>query len=386
MRSIIQRKGAKTQRFNLFEPSRLSAFALKLKFLFVVLILSFVATASAGMATKQDFETVEVAEGIFGFIATESNSGVVQGNVVLIIGADAAVLIDSGQFPSLAERMAVKVRELTTKPVRLLINTHWHGDHLLSNHVFKKHFPGLIVLAHENTVVLGEKMYGKFADQVKGYPKLIEDLRAMAKSGKSTKGRTLTEEEKTGLSIDADALESSLADLSASRYEPAEMTFQKEISFDLGKRKLRVMNLGRGNTSGDAVILVPDAKVLVTGDTVVHPTPYSFGSYHSEWMDVLKKMMELGADTYIPGHGRVMKDASYIQTLIALLGDVRSQVGAAVKQNLSLEDVRKRVTLDEWKQRLAGDNPDRRRAFKDFFLDPGIERAYKEAKGEPLTE
>jgi glyoxylase-like metal-dependent hydrolase (beta-lactamase superfamily II) len=211
-------------------------------------------------------------------------------------------------------------------------------------------------------------------------------LRAMAKSGKSTKGRTLTEEEKTGLSIDADALETALADLSASRYEPAEMTFQKEISIDVGKRKVRVMNLGRGNTSGDAVILIPDAKVVVTGDTVVHPTPYSFGSYHSEWMDVLKKITELGAHTYIPGHGAVMKDTSYIETLIALLTDVRTQVSAAVKENMSLEEVRKKVTLADWKQRLAGDNPDRRRAFKDFFIDPGIERAYKEAKREPLTE
>jgi cyclase len=351
----------------------------------VVFVLASVPT-SAGLVTKQDFETVKVAEGIYAFIATESNSGVVQGNVVLIVGNDSAMLVDSGQFPSLADRMAVKVKEVTQKPVRHLVNTHWHGDHLLANHVFKKRFPGLIVVAHENTVVLGEKNYGKFAEQVKGYPKLIQDLRALVKSGKSTKGRVLTEEEKTGLAIDADALESSLADLTASRYEPAEKTFQKEISFDLGKRNVRVMNLGRGNTSGDAVILIPDAKVVVTGDTVVYPTPYSFGSYHSEWMDVLKKMTELGADTYIPGHGPVMKDTGYLETLIALLGDVRTQVRAAVKENLSLEEVRKKVTLDDWKQRLAGDNPDRRRAFKDFFLDPGIERAYKEAKGEPLTE
>jgi glyoxylase-like metal-dependent hydrolase (beta-lactamase superfamily II) len=352
----------------------------------VVMIMIAAVPASAGLATKQDFETVKVADGVFAFIATESSSGVVQGNVVLIVGSDSAMLIDSGQFPSLAKRMAVKVQELTTKPVRILMNTHWHGDHLLSNHVFKEHFPGVIVIAHENTVLLGEKFYGKFAEQLKGYPKLIEDLRAMAKSGKSSKGRTLTEDEKTGLNIDADALEASLADLSSSRYEPAEMTFQKEISFDLGKRKVRVMNLGRGNTSGDAVILVPDAKVLVTGDTVVYPTPYSFGSYHSEWIEVLKKMTQLGANTYIPGHGPVMNDTSYIETLIALLADVRTQVQAAVKENLSLEDVRKRVQLENWRQRLAGDNPDRRRAFKAFFLDPGLERAYKEAKGEPLTE
>lgn len=358
----------------------------KLVFIIAMVAAMCAVFVSAETVAKQDFKTVQVADGVFAFIASESNSGVVQGNVVLITGENSAVLIDSGQYPSLAERMAVKVRELTTKPVKLLMNTHFHGDHLLCNHVFKKHFPGLLVVAHEDTIVDGAKLYGKFAEQVKGYPKLIQDIRAIAKSGKSTKGRVLSQDEIEGLMVDADALEAALPDLSESRYEPAEMTFQRELTLDLGKRTIRVMNLGRGNTSGDAVVLIPDAKVLVTGDIVVHPTPYSFGSFHSEWIEVLKKMMELGAETYIPGHGEVMKDTSYIQSLIALLEDVRTQVRSAVKEDLSLDEVRKRVTLDDWKQRLAGDHRARRRAFNDFFLTPGLERAYKEARGEPLRE
>ncbi len=351
-----------------------------------VLIAMAASMAMAWGITKQDFETVPVADGIFAFIANESNSGVVQGNVVLIIGENSAMLIDSGQYPSLAARMSVKVRELTKKPVRLLVNTHWHGDHLLSNHVFKQDFPGLLVLAHEETVRNGEKYYAKWAEEVNGFPKMVEELRKMAKTGKTEKGRQLTQTEIMGLEMDADALEAVIPDARNSRYESAELTFQKEVSFDLGKRKVRILNLGRGNTSGDALILVPDAKVLVTGDTVVYPTPYSFGSYHSDWIEVLKKMIQLGADTYIPGHGPVLKDPSYIETLIALLEDVRTQVRAAVNENLTLEEVRQRVSLETWNQRLAGDDVYRQRAFQEFFVSPGIERAYKESKGEPLTE
>ena len=354
--------------------------------LFFITILIFVTNAFAGDARKQDFETVKIAEGIYGFIASEPNSGVVQGNIALIVGENSAMLVDSGQYPSLAERVAKEVRKFTDKPVRLLVNTHWHGDHLLANHVFKKNFPGIVVVAHEDTVVNGAKFYAKWSEQLQGYPKLIQDLREIAKKGQTSKGRVLTEEEKTSLLLDADTLEMALPDLSDSRYEPAEMTFQKELSFDLGNRKVRIQNLGRGNTSGDAVIFIPDVKVLITGDTVVYPTPYSFGSYHSEWIEVLKKMTQMGAETYVPGHGPVMKDASYIQTLIALLEDVRTQVRSAVQENLSLEDVRKRVKLENWESRLAGDNGDRKRAFHEFFMEPGIERAYKEAKGETLTE
>jgi cyclase len=356
------------------------------RFFIITILIAFCTAALAQEITKQDFETVKVADGIFAFIANESNNGVVQGNVILIIGENRAVLVDSGQFPSLAERMSEKIRELTDRPVRLLVNTHWHGDHLLSNFVFKKDFPGLLVLAHEETERNCKIKYAKFDEQVKGYPKLIEDLRKMAKEGKSQSGRTLTDEEKTGLLLDAASLETNLVDLTRSHYEPADMTFQKEVSIDLGKRTVRILNLGWGNTAGDTLLFIPDAKVLVTGDTVVYPTPYSFGSHHGEWIEVLKKVIGMGADTYVPGHGPVLRDASYIQTLIALLEDVRIQVRAAVKENLSLQEVRQRVKLENWNQQLAGNDTNRRRAFEDFFLAPGIECAYKEAKGEPITE
>jgi len=357
-------------------------------FIFIFLFAFFAGVLQADPITKQDFETVKVAEGIFAFIATESNNGVVQGNVILVIGESGAMIVDSGQYPSLARRMATKVRELTDKPVRLLVNTHWHGDHLLSNFVFKKDFPGIVVLAQEETERNCKKYYAKFAEQVAGYPQLIADLRKMAKEGKSSKGRTLSEEGKTNLQMDADALEAGLQDFRESHYEPADMTFQKEVTFDLGKRTIRIFNLGWGNTAGDTLVFIPDAKVLVTGDTVVYPTPYSFGSNHSEWIEVLKKMMALGADTYVPGHGPVLRDSSYVQSLVALLEDVRNQVQTAVKRNstISLEEVRKTVTLDDWNKRLAGDNKYRQRAFREYFVEPGVECAYKEAKGEPITE
>jgi hypothetical protein len=81
-----------------------------------------------------------------------------------------------------------------------------------------------------------------------------------------------------------------------------------------------------------------------------------------------------------------MRDPSYIMKLISLLEDVRLQVQAAQKEGLSLADVRKRVTLDEWAARLAGDDDDRRPAFREFLVQPGLEQAYKEAAGQPITE
>ena len=349
-------------------------------------LLVFPLVLSAEKLPLQNYQTVQVANGIYAFIADEPKAGVVQGNIILIIGDSEALLVDAGQYPTLAERIAKEVKGLTSSPVRLLINTHWHGDHILANHVFREHFPGLKVVAHNETRKFAEKNYADWEKRFSEYPQMIKKIRERVAAGSRSDGTPLTEEEKFGYSLDVDMLEISLPALTGGKYDAPDVTFSKELILYLGKREVRVMNLGPGNTPGDAVIYVPDTKTLITGDTVVYPTPYSFGSYHTEWIGVLNQMIQMSPDRIVPGHGPVMKDASYLKTVIALLEDVRTQVRAAVQQGLSLEDARKKVDLSKWKTQLAGEDRYRRRAFVDFFEEPGVAQAYKEAKGESRDE
>jgi glyoxylase-like metal-dependent hydrolase (beta-lactamase superfamily II) len=357
-----------------------------MKQLLVGFLLLFSQFCLAENLPQQDYQTVQVANGIYAFIATEPKTGVVQGNVVLVIGDEDAVVVDSGQYPTLAERMVREIKTLTPKPVRVLVNTHWHRDHLLANHVFRQAFTGLKVVTHSETKKLAEKNYADWEKTFKEFPTLIKTIRERVATGKRKDGTPLTEMEKFGYTIDSDYLEAAYGSLTGGKYETPDITFEKEVTFYLGKREVKVMNLGPGNTPGDAILYVPDSKTLITGDTVVFPTPYSFGSYHSEWIDVLKKMIDMNPAQIVPGHGPVMKDASYLKTLIGLLEDVRTQVRAAVQEGLTLDQTRKKVNLDKWRKQLAGEDRYRRRAFLDFFETPGIAQAYKEAKGESRDE
>ena len=88
----------------------------------------------------------------------------------------------------------------------------------------------------------------------------------------------------------------------------------------------------------------------------------------------------------VPGHGEVMRDDAYLRRLAALLAETRTQVRAAIADGLTLEQVREQVTLAEFEQEFAGDDPARVRAFRAFYLQPGIEQAWKEAKGEPRSK
>ena len=177
-----------------------------------------------------------------------------------------------------------------------------------------------------------------------------------------------------------------LPELQQAKYTPPNQTFDQSITVYLGKRQVNVMFLGRGNTAGDAVIYVPDAKTLMTGDLVVSPTPYAFGSFLTEWVETLKKLEALGATTIVPGHGDVQHDTSYIEELISLLQSTTSQVQQAFAQGLSLDDTRKKVDLSSFRRQMAGDSDKWNEVFHTAYEVPAVERAYREAKEGKLND
>ncbi len=79
-----------------------------------------------------------------------------------------------------------------------------------------------------------------------------------------------------------------------------------------GERTIVIRYLGRGNTRGDLSVWLPREGVLATGDLLVNPVPYSFGSYLGDWVATLRKLRTLPARAIVPGHGAIQRDWSYL--------------------------------------------------------------------------
>ena len=153
-----------------------------------------------------------------------------------------------------------------------------------------------------------------------------------------------------------------------------------------GDREIRVLWLGRGNTAGDLVVYLPKEGVVATGDLLVHPIPFSFGSFLGDWMQTLSRVEALGAKVIMPGHGELQRDTAYLTSVRELLGEMRTQMEAAVKKGLTLEKARESLELASYRQKFAGSDPIRNQQFSDFFVTPASERAYLEARGELGTK
>jgi cyclase len=350
-------------------------------------VLVGAASMPAEMPAERMYQTAELGPGIYAFICPETKGPVPSGNVTAIVGDDGVLVVDSGRFPTLARRMVAEIRRKTNQPVRYLVHTHWHLDHMVGDGAFRAAFPGATVIATDFTRrKMLEKQVGYLRDVEKNDQEYLTGIEAMLAKGTREDGSPIPEDAKAYFRSMAADIRLEMSELAGARVVEPSLTFDKALTVYLGRREIRIAFLGDGNTAGDTVVYVPDSKVVATGDLLVSPVPYGYGCHPAAWIETLKKLMTLDATAIVPGHGPVMRDWTYARQVIAVLEAVRAQVNEAVREGATLDQTRQRVNLDAYREGFAGDDYGRGRAFRDFFANDAITRAYQEAKGQVAEE
>jgi len=205
---------------------------------------------------------------------------------------------------------------------------------------------------------------------------MLEALRARVQAGQaSPRQRTLL----------ADG-ELALQEARRTVVSPPDLTVADELVLHRGAREIHVRHLGRGNTEGDLVVWLPRERVVASGDLLVTPIPYGFGSFPREWIEALDGLAALDFELLVPGHGEVQHDAVALRELQGLLREVRRQVAAAVARGLDLAATRQAVDLAAWRRRLAGDEPGPQALFDGWWTSPIVRSAWLEAKGLPIVQ
>lgn len=331
--------------------------------------------------------TMQLADGVYAIRHEDAPDAFPQGNTTVIVGERAALVIDSCYLPSSAEQDVVQIREWTTKPVRYLVNSHWHYDHTMGNGVYRDAFPGITIVAHVET---RRQIAGYNPQWFENFPRRGVQFREAITSGKDTNGRTLSAGEiaEYGSALAGlDPVGGEFQALAARTDLAPDVGFDSELAIDLGGREVRLLHLGRGNTAGDVVAYLPSEKILVAGDLLDHPVPYLGGGYPIEEIATLVALARLDADTIVPGHGMVLKgrDAKAFlghvtDFLRAVVAAVDAEIHRAGAGSGKLDAVKAAVLASfpvaEWREKFAGDDQEARDFFEGFALDGAITAAY----------
>lgn len=325
-----------------------------------------------------------LAEGVYAFIAPDSKTAYFNGNTLVVAGDDGVLVVDSGDALTATRKTIAEIKRLTPLPVRYLVNTHWHWDHTLGNGEYRAAFPGVTIISTTATRdLMDTRGRANLADSIAAIPPYLDSLRQALDSGKRRDGTPLAPADRESIQAQLDDLGRGLQCYKDARVTLPDVTFDRELTVRLGSRAVTLMAFGPGNTPGDAVVYVPDARVVASGDLIVAPTPFAYDSAILEWPAAMRRLMALDAAIIVPGHGPVMRDWTYARMITEVLESIGGQVRSAVARGLSLEDARKAVDVAALRARLIGADPILARNFDQFFLAQAVDAAFKDAQGSP---
>ena len=186
-------------------------------------------------------------------------------NAGVIIGDREVIVVDSLTNAAMTQRLLAEIRQVTDQPIRFLINTHSHADHVYTNHLFP-----------EATV--------------------ISTHRGRAQTTANQKHQS-----------EHDALFAQLfpeVDFSGGRYTLQEMSFSGSLSLYQGAREVRVLELGAGHSESDVIVHLPGEKIVFCGDVFMNGVPPLPGEGHvSQTIAHYHAIEALEADLYVAGHG-----------------------------------------------------------------------------------
>ena len=329
------------------------------------------------------FERTQLAEGVYAFVFNNPLGPAVDGTALVVINESDVLVVDAQNTLHSARAILTEIRKLTPKPVRYVVTTHWHGDHHAGNTIYQEAFPGVDFIAHRNTRIdIVEQHIPGMESFRSRVPSMIERYHEQLKSGKRSDGSPLTAEDSTFLRESASLVKQLGEDAQQQKTILPTLTVDSEVVLHRGNRRIEIKYFGRGNTRGDLVVFLPNERIVATGDLLVHPVPYSFGSYLGEWIQTLRTVSALPVDVIVPGHGAIQRDRSYLNQVVALLESTLSQTKAAVARGLDLAATRQAVKLDSLRLKFTRGERARERAFNAYFATPAVERAFLEAKGE----
>ena len=323
-----------------------------------------------------------IGSNVYAAIRSEPLGLAVNANSMFIVNDDHVVVVDAQFTREATQENLAALRRLTNRPVRYVINTHWHDDHAAGNQVYRDTVPDVRFIAHANTRAdLVERGRPNRTGQVQGAPPALDRFDRLLSMGLGADSTPATEMERASLSSATRIMRRYVAENAGYREVLPDSVFDRRLTLTSGGRTIDVRWFGRGNTRGDAVTYLRAEGIVSTGDLVVAPVPFGFGSYPTEWIAVLDSIKRLNPRVIVPGHGPIMRDLSYVNTVQRMLTTARDETAAAAARGLSADSALAAVRLDALRAEIAGDEKQLRAMFSSFFRRPVVGRAYEETKG-----
>jgi glyoxylase-like metal-dependent hydrolase (beta-lactamase superfamily II) len=205
-------------------------------------------------------------------------------NTGVIIGDDGVMIIDATATPVAAQGVIAKVREVTNLPIKYVVLTHYHAVRVLGASGFKDEGLEQIIASQDTYDLIVERGQQDMDSEIGRFPRLFQAVESVP-----------------GLTWPT-------------------MTFTGEMTLWLGKLEVKIKQIGRGHTKGDAIVYLPSQNICFSGDLVeADAACYTGDAYLADWPQTLDKLVAMNFDELVPGRGAALMCAEQVQAGLAYL-------------------------------------------------------------------
>lgn len=293
----------------------------------------------------------QLSDGVYAIIHADASDEWPHGNTGVIVGRNSVFVIDSTYLPSRARADIALIRQITPKPVRYLVTTHWHMHHNNGASAYFDAFSNLTYLVERETArwMQLNQHYWANRSTAANAPRraALATLEQQLARGVDENGAVLGNEARARLQAIVTQRRGELEELASLRVIAPTQLFDGVLLLNFEGRRIEIRNWGRANSPSDTTYYLPREQVLFAGDILVAPLPYTLAVYPHDWEGVLHQIEAIPVRALVPGHGPVMSDHAYTRQVGALMSAVNARVEASIARGRSVDETQAATDLND---------------------------------------
>jgi cyclase len=306
------------------------------------------ARAAAPNSDSNLFDIQKVANGIY--FAHARPQAMINCNAAIFVRSKDAVVVDAHSKPSAAASLISQIkREITAKPVRYVINTHFHWDHTQGNHAYRLTGEKVDFIASAATKELMENLaIARMKASVGSVPQQIDALRSQA-------ARSGSAAEKAFCADQIRQLEAYQAELKDYILEPPTITFDKSYLLQDPAHDLHIEFHGHAHTAGDVVVFCPQARAIATGDVIHGSLPFIADGFPRIWPGTIDSIGRTDFNSIMPGHAGLQTGRTVMTNMRNYIEELTGRVEEGKKAGLTVAEMQQRITVASLKSLQSND-------------------------------
>src|SRR5262245_9782184 len=252
--------------------------------------------AAKAFASQADLEEKQVT---FSQISEHAWAYTAEGdpNTGVVIGDDCVLVADTQATPAMAADVVRRIREVTDKPIKYVVLTHYHAVRVLGASAYQ---PEHVIASQDTRDLIVERGEQDKASEIGRFPRLFQNVETVP----------------AGLTWPT-------------------MTFTGKMTLWLGKLEVQLLQVGRGHTKGDTIAWLPQQKILFSGDLVeFDATPYAGDAYFKDWPHTLDRLAAMQPKALVPGRGAALTTPEQVAQGLKGTRDFIADVYASVQEGV----------------------------------------------------